>query len=194
MKTSHAKSRGGFTLVELLVGATLSAAVLAAVLSSYIFLARSLSRLANQQSLETEARRTLGHFSQDVQAARAILGTPTVATLSLAVPQDAGTVTVTYAYNSAAGTLTRTAGSSPAQTLLRNIVSGSCAFRYYDVSNAAYDSGSSPYTTLTTYPSGIKQVTLQFSTQTGVAGNGTRTPPYQITSGRMILRNRAYLP
>src|SRR6478735_1668555 len=59
----------GFTLVELLIGATLSAAIMAAVLSSYIYLGRSFGRLVNQQTLEAESRRTRAYFAQDVQSA-----------------------------------------------------------------------------------------------------------------------------
>ncbi|WP_157772326.1 PulJ/GspJ family protein [Lacunisphaera limnophila] len=96
-----------FTLVELLIGASLSAAVLAAVLSSYIYLGRSLGRLANQQALETQARRALGTFTQDVQQATALVTQsttpifPAAHRLVLTMPTGTGTAnTVTYYYNS----------------------------------------------------------------------------------------------
>src|SRR5438477_34910 len=73
---SQLRRCAAFTLVELLIGVTLSGMVMAAVLSSYIYLGRSFGRLANQQILESEARRTLAYFTKDVQAATGISGTP----------------------------------------------------------------------------------------------------------------------
>jgi len=170
----------GFTLVELLVGVTLAAAVMAAVLSSYIYLARSLGRLANQQTLETESRRTLAYFAKDVQSASAISGTPGASTVALIVPTAAGTNTVTYYYNANAydaatptddvtvngvtvpiqrQALTRCVydGTSVSSlTLLRNITDNDDSttsdlfIRYFDGSGNPYDNGSTPYTTVNT--------------------------------------------
>lgn len=221
----------GFTLVELLIGATLSAAVMAAVLSSYIFIGRNLARLANQQVLETEARRTLANFARDVRLAsglrypdiwsstvsysigdltlrsgtsyRCILAhtnqsppnatywttttyTPDVAT-TLIIPTGTSSTTVTYIYDRSAGTLTRTPASGTAQVLLRNITTGGLTIRYYDASN-------NPYTSYVDYLSGIKQISLEFSTQLGTASNGTQTKVYEVASNRLILRNKALLP
>lgn len=177
----------GFTLVELIVGATLSAAVMAAVLSSYIYLAKNLVRLTNQQTLETEARRTLAYFARDVQMATDISGTPSATSVTLSIPTGSGSTTVAYAYDSSAGTLTRTPASGTAQILLRNITSSGLNIYYYDTSGNAY-------TTYVNYLSGIKQLMLQFSTQTGNSTNGTQTLVYQISSNRLIIRNRSLLP
>jgi type II secretory pathway component PulJ len=206
--------QAAFTLVELLVGATLSAAVMAAVFSSYIYLGRSLARLANQQILETEARRTLGYFSRDVQAATGLTDTANLsaARLSLTVPAATGTNTITYYYNAtasaasvtingtsvsmAATALTRCVydgASVTSQTLLRNITdndsstANDLAFRYYD-------SSGNPYTSYTDYLPGIKQLSLQFGTQLGTGTNGTQTLVHRVTSNRVILRNRGFLP
>lgn len=203
-----------FTLVELLVGATLSAAVMAAVLSSYIYLGRSLARLSNQQTLETEARRTLGYFAQDVQSASGLTDTANLSDsrVSLLVPTATGNNTVTYYYNAtsaavpvtingtsvsmAATSLTRSVydGTSvTSQTLLRNITDND-ATTPKDLAIRFYDSSGNEYTGYTNYLSGIKQISLQFSTQIGSSANGTRTLVYQVASNRLILRNRGYLP
>jgi type II secretory pathway component PulJ len=220
------KPGAAFTLVELMIGSALSAAIMAAVLSSYIFLGRSLGRLANQQTLETESRRALAYFTQDVQSATGFSSTITPANYRLALTISTGTssVIVTYYYNSTAlsasaetddvtvngvtvkmrrQSLTRCVYNNTSvvsQTLVRNITdndagtSADLFFRYYDSAGNAYDSGSSPYTTVTTYStSGIRQVTLQFSLQAGAAGNGTQTVVNQITSGRVALHNKPYL-
>lgn len=190
------RSSAGFTLVELLVGATLSAAVMAAVLSSYIYMGRQLLRLANQQILESEGRRTLAYFTRDVRMATGIdtSGTapkvlPDASKLTLNLPATSSGAAnyVTYSYNGTNGTLTRTPASGTAQILLRNITTGGLTIRYYDISSNAY-------TSYTDYLSGIKQISLEFSTQLGTASNGTQTKVYSLASNRMILRNRGFLP
>lgn len=182
----------GFTLVELLVGVTLSGMVMAAVLSSYIYLAGNLVRLTNQQTLETEARRTLAYFTRDVQMASAISGTPTATSLTLTIPLANGTTTVAYTYNSSAGTLTRTPASGTALVVLRNITSsGGLTFKYFDNLGNNYTSAT---LSAGSYLSGITQLSVEFNTQTGYATTGTQTQVYQIASNRMIVRNKPLLP
>ena len=200
------KSSAGFTLVELLIGAALSAAVLAAVLSSYLFLGRQLSRLANQQTLETEARRALGTFTQDAQRATGVDTTATLSAtrVSLTVPTATGTTTVTYYYNNgaqtsvtingtsvtmAANALTRCVYNGSTVTslaLLSNITAGGLTLRYYDASG-------NEYTAYTDYLPGIKQLALEFTTQAGTAAAGTLTPVHTVASSRLALRNRGFL-
>lgn len=206
------RTSAGFTLVELLIGATLSAAVMAAVLSSYIFVGRNLARLANQQTLETEGRRTLAYFTRDVRMAGTLVDTGNLGatrvslSMSLSMPAANSNPTITYYYNSTsadavvsisgsnvtmpANSLTRCRydGSTvTSQVLLRNITASGLTIRYYDTSG-------NPYTTYVDYLSGIKQISLEFSTQLGTAGNGTQTKVYELASNRLILRNRALLP
>lgn len=209
---SRGSATAGFTLVELLIGATLSMAVMAALLSTYLYLGRGLGRLANQQTLETEARRTLGYFAQDVQAASELKSSTDVPALSatsvsLVVPAAEGTRIIVYYYNDASTDTTvpiyGTAVTMPARSLTRSVYASSAvssltllqhvtdpdrlSFSYYDGSNAAY-------TGYTDYLIGIKQVSLRFSTQVGNASVGTQTPIYQAASGRLLLRNRFGMP
>ena len=125
---------------------------MAAVLSSYIFIGRNLARLANQQILETEGRRTLANFARDVRLASGLSGTPSATSVTLSQPTSTGApTTVAYSYDSGAGTLTRTPASGTAQVLLRNITASGLTIRYYDTSG-------NPYTTYVDYLSGIKQI------------------------------------
>lgn len=181
----------GFTLVELMISLSLSLAIIAAVISSYLFLGRNLGRLVNQQTLETEGRRALVVFTQDVRSASGISGTPSASTVTLIIPSGASTTTVVYTYSSSAGTLTRTPVSGPARTLTSNI--STLYFRYYNETGTAYDSGSAPYTTQTSYMAGLKQISLELATQTGSAKNGTRTGLHRFTSPRLLVRNRELL-
>ena len=75
MRLRRQNPQAAFTLVELMIGSALAATIMAAVLSTYIYLGRGLARLANQQTLETEARRTLAYFTQDVQSASGLTDT-----------------------------------------------------------------------------------------------------------------------
>jgi prepilin-type N-terminal cleavage/methylation domain-containing protein len=207
MKPARFQSQAGFTLVELMVGATLSAAIMAAVLSSYIYLGRGLARLANQQTLDTEARRTLAYFTQDVQSSSGLTDTANLSDsrLSLVVPSVTGTNTVTYYYNNTASdaavtvngisvtmtanALTRCVYNGSTVTtvlLLRNVTSSGLTLKYYD--NAG-----NPYTSYVNYLPGIKQVSLQFTTQLGTAANNTQTLAYSSSTGRLILRNGTFL-
>jgi Tfp pilus assembly protein PilW len=180
-----------------LIGTTLSAAILAAVLSGYVFMGRQLVRLSNQQTLETEGRRTLAIFTQDAQQAVGISGTPTETNVNFIIPGTGGAVsTVSYIFTNSSsgnGTLVRTPSTGTAQTLLRNITNAGLVFRYYDSAGSAYDNGSSPYTTFTTYLSGIKTISLEFNTQILTINNGTSTPIYKASSQKLVLRNRALL-
>jgi Tfp pilus assembly protein PilW len=210
LRKNH-RAAAGFTLVELLIGAALSAAVMAGVLSSYIYIGRSLARLANQQTLETEGRRTLANFSRDVRMASGLVAVATSPTspaanrVDLTLPAGNATNTVTYYHNngaSAAVTIHGTSITMPANsltrcvyngttvthlTLLRNITTSGLTMRYFDGTDSAYAG-------YTDYLPGIKQISLEFNTQLGNSGNGTRTRIHQVASPRLILRNRTLLP
>lgn len=177
------KPLGGFTLVELLVGSTLAAMIMLSMLSSYLFLGRNLSRLANQQLLETQSRRALLYFAQDVRMASA-LTSPSATGVVFTLPASSGSTTVTYAYDSSAQTLTRTIGSIPQQTILTNLVSFS--FNYYDAS-------SNTVTNFSNQVLSIKRVAMTFGTQTGNSANGTQTPVYHFASPYLVIRNKSLL-
>lgn len=198
----------GFTLVELLVGATLSAAVLLAVLSSYTYLGRNLARLANQQILGSEARRTVAQFAQDVRKASGLTDTSNLSAsrVSLTVPTTTGTAsTVTYYYNNSSSatsvTINGTSVSMAANALTRCVYNGSTVTSLALLNNITssgltllyYDSSGNVYTSYTNYLPGIKQVALQFSIQKGYAQNGTLSQIQQVTTGRLTLRNRSLL-
>ena len=201
----------GFTLVELLVGMSLSLMVMTAVLTTYVTLGRNFTRSlglssANQPNLETQARRTLATFAQDVRMASGIPSTftPTATSLTLTLPTGTGTKTVSYYINTTAAAVTVTlSGYSttvPAQSLVRVDgsngatltlqsslqVSGTNAFTYYDASG-------NPYTTYVNYLTGIKQLSLSFTSQAGSNTNGTLTQAYETDSPRLLLRNKALL-
>ncbi len=120
--------------------------------------------------------------------------TPSASSVTLTLPTGTGSTTVAYSYDSNAGTLTRTPSGGSTVVLHSGLLS--CYFRYYDASGFPFDSGASPYTTsfASASSSGIKQISISFSSQAGSATNGTLTQVYQTDSPRVILRNRSLLP
>lgn len=194
MTRHQLSSKAGYTLVELLVGVSLSLVVLAAVLSTYTFLGRNLIRLANQQGLDAEARRALDYFKQDTRMASAITN-PSETALTFTRSTSTGNTTATYNYYStattvgglaiAAGSLTRTTpASSTPLILLRNLQTFS--FTYYNGSDVGV-------TDFTNKISSIKKVAVTFTSQTGDATLGTLTPVYKGASPRLSIRNKPLL-
>jgi Tfp pilus assembly protein PilW len=218
MSRLPASSRAGFTLVEVLVGAALSAAVMGAVLSSYVYMGRGLARLANQQTLEMEGRRTIAIFARDVRMASDLTDTTNLSAtrVALTLPVASGTNTITYYYNNTPSAATVAVNgtniSMPANALTRCVYNGTSvsAFTLLRLRNAHdttvasrsdltiryYDSSGNEYTSYTDYLSGIKQLTIELSSLNGNTRDDKASPQtaiYQAISARMILRNRALL-
>lgn len=223
MTRAYKKTLSGFTLVEVLVGATLSAAVMAAVLSSYIYMGRGLGRLANQQTLEMEGRRTLALFARDVRMTSSLVTVSTSPTspaanrVDLTVPTASGTNTITYYYNNtpsaATVSISGTNISMPANALTRCVYNGTSVsaftlLRLRNINNTAvttrndltiryYDSSGNEYTSYANYLSGIKQLTIEFTSANGNnKGDDTtssQSATYQAKSARIIVRNRTFL-
>lgn len=193
--------------------------VMTAVLTTYTTLGRNFTRSlglssANQPNLESQARRTLAVFSQDVRMASGITAPASPDTLANAVkltlPTGTGTVTILYYYNSGASsqylhsddsinsTSTSADAEFKAKTLTRvnlttraslvlHVTLLSCTFNYYDTAG-------NPYTSYTNFLPGIKQLSFTLTSQAGSISNGTLTQVYQTDSPRLLIRNKALLP
>jgi prepilin-type N-terminal cleavage/methylation domain-containing protein len=77
VKFSVGNPKSGFTLVEVLIGMTLSLLVMGAVLSGYVYLAKNFTRSlglssATEPTLESQGRRTISYFVRDVRMASGI--------------------------------------------------------------------------------------------------------------------------
>jgi prepilin-type N-terminal cleavage/methylation domain-containing protein len=181
MNRPRPSPRSGFTLVELLMGLALSSMLLAAILSSYLFLGRSLTRLALQQELERQSRGTLVRLAADLRLTQSVTSATDTA-LALTVPAG----TVTYTYNGSTKTLTRTAsfGASPTLVLLTGCTAFD--FNYFTTADGAPTDQLTPAVFV---PLSIKQVEAGFTLAAGTANAGTATK-LQAASGRIILRNR----
>jgi Tfp pilus assembly protein PilW len=204
----------GFTLVELLIGASLALMVMTAVLTTYVTVGRNFTRSlgvssANQPTLDTQARRTLAAFAQDVRMASGIdtTGTaprvvPSATGVTLIQPTTSGSKYVTYYFNNTASPVTLSTYTIPALSLVRIDLSTStaltlhqnlltCSLTYYDNSGNSYTASD---LSSRNYLLGIKQLSLSFTSQAGSATNGTLTQVYYTDSPRVLLRNRSLLP
>ena len=119
----------GFTLVEVMIAATLSTMVLAGVLSAFLFLARTSFRSSGYSEMEAEIRRALDTFARDTRNATDVRWN-NAQNLTLTVSGRP----VTYAYDSDAASAT--AGSfyrlaDQTRTVLIRGVNPDFAFQRY---------------------------------------------------------------
>ncbi len=84
---------GGFTLVELMIGASLASFILAGVLSTFLFMGRSGANVNNYNDMEAQAREALEYFAEDTRQASGVVWSD-ANTVALTV----GSLRVTYQY------------------------------------------------------------------------------------------------
>lgn len=185
--TPRHRARRGFTLVEVLISATLASMLMVAILSTFVFLGRNLSRLASYQALETEARTGLGYLRQDFALARAVKTgtTPTASTVTLVLP----TGDVTYTYASKKLTRTATGAINPSFALLSSsqCECTSFSFQYYTTTDAAPTDQSTPASNV---PYSIKQIQVGFVLESPSSLSASVRTRYEVASSRFLIRNR----
>lgn len=169
----------GFTLVEVMVAAFISAVILTAVLSSMLFIGRSATNVRNYTDMETQGRKMLEYFAEDTRQASSVTWTNSTS-LTLVV----NSANVTYSYDSSTLTLTRTVTGSPNVTVT-NI--NTFQFIAYTI-NGTQITDFSTAAARTTAANGTKQVqiSLAASRNRQTLVNTTST----VLSARFILRNK----
>ncbi len=174
----------------------ISLIVFAALFSAYIYIARNITRIsfAHQQSLQSS--RILHLLANDVGTASKVISAGNM-NLILQFPD---TSQVTYTYNYAARTLTRTAsgavvtigGITPLPLGFSTPAFSSNIFNYYN------QSGQPLLPAPGVYPPGannilivvdVRQIELSYQISAGVTSNGTLASN-AIVSSRMALRNK----
>ncbi len=129
------RGRLGFTLVEVMVSTSLLGMLMIAVLSSFIFTIRSEQALTNYNLMNTEARGLLELLSRDSKCALDVTNfTASSVTMVIPLDTDSHTTSVTYGYDSSAGTVSRETGGVT-RTLATNV--SSFTFSYYNGLNIA---------------------------------------------------------
>jgi prepilin-type N-terminal cleavage/methylation domain-containing protein len=178
----------GFTLVEMMIGATISSFVLSAVLTTFLFMGRSGANVQNYNDMEQQARTALEFFAEDTRQASGVVWNST-SSLSLTVVTN----TVTYVYDSTTSKFTRTVVNSggttiSTRTLITGITSGSFAFSAYKISDGVNPISLASATDRTSANGTTKQIQLSLectrSNRTVVAATNS------VLSARFILRNK----
>lgn len=175
----------GFTLVEVLIASTLSAFVLAGVLSSFLFIARTSFRASAYSEMESEVRRGLETISRDIRNASDVRWNS-----AQSVTLTVNGAPVTYAYDgSAASASYRSfyrvpgdAGSTQPRTVLIRGLEPDFAFRRYKV----VQPGVSDNTAHSDAETKQLQLILR-ARQTNLATTGASQA---VVSSRYVLRNK----
>ncbi len=175
---ARVRSRRGFTLVELLISAGLGGFILTAVLTTFLFLGRSGANIQNYTDMESQARRGLEQFAQDVRQASSITWTS-----SSSVTLVVDSTNVTWAH--ASGTLTRQSGTAAARTMLTGITS--FTFKAYSISGTEITDFSTA-AALTNAGKTTKQ--LQISLEASRTSTTVARATNLVLSARYILRNK----
>jgi prepilin-type N-terminal cleavage/methylation domain-containing protein len=182
ISTIHSKGlRRGFSLVEVMVATTLSAIIMAGVMSTFLMLGRSGANIANYNMMESQSRRALEEFSQDIRMASAVIWNSTTS-VTLTVPGNytptAGVVT--YFYDASAKTFCRTPRDSTSAAGTQNaLINNIVTFNF-----ARYDRINNPATLDTTTKRIQFSMTARTSTRTAAGASNV------ILSASYILRNK----
>ena len=125
----------GFTLVEILIGATIGSMVLAGVLTTFLMLGRSGANAAAYSVMESQSRRALEELSQDLRMASDVAWNSSTS-ITLLVPDNyvstdpAQTNKVTYAYDSSTGYFYRRPGNTSSTSAVTNLIKNVSSFSY----------------------------------------------------------------
>lgn len=150
----------GLTLVEVMVAMTLLGLLIAAVLSSFIFIVRGERSLANYTTMNAEARGMLELLGRDAKSAVNVTNfTATSLTLLVPVNTAGATAEVTYEFDAATDSLVRESGGTTT-TLVADV--SEFAFRYLNSNN-----------TVTTSLAELKQVQLSLRIMRSVSRAAT---------------------
>jgi hypothetical protein len=174
-----------FTLVEVIIAATLSTFVLAGVLSAFVFMARTGFRSSGYSEMEAEVRRGLDVFAQDTRNATDVRWN---GAQSVTLTVNGGPVT--YAYDATATSPTYRsfyrvpgdAGSGAPRTVLVRGVTTDFAFRRYKLEQP----GVADNTAQNDSETKLLQLSLR-ATRTSVAATGASQ---SAISARYLLRNK----
>jgi type II secretory pathway pseudopilin PulG len=199
----------GFTLVEIMIGATISSFILAGVLTTFLFMGRSGANIQNYTDMESQARKALEYFAEDTRQASALTWV-TKNQVRLTV-NSTNYVTYTYADGATAnsGTLTRqitlvsNGNVVGTMVLLTGIVNPTsrtsdsqtnCTpfFRGYNLNGVEFKAiqyASPSAADLTAASTGTKQ--LQISMEAMRTSRTVMSATNTVLSARFILRNKA---
>ncbi len=178
-KCNHVRSgdsRAGFSLIEILIAMSLSALALAAVLSSFVFVARSSVGVANYSEMNTESRTGLEIFGRDVRNAQGIVEGFNEHAFTLIMPGGGERITYQYRPNVKSKPLVRITESGVTETIMTGIQT--LQFNYTNLQG---------HTNNTMATMEVKQIQLQLTLLRYTIGLKNTE---RVVSARFILRNQ----
>lgn len=196
------RRRRAFSLVEVMIAATLGSMVLAGVMSTFLMLSRSGIRAVNYTTMDTQARRALEEFSQDIRMASNVTWNTAAAddpcySITLTVPNNyngaspANQVTYAWDNDSASGSYRcfyRKPGNAAAtagkQIFIRNVTSFLYT-RYNRTNGAATTNASTKRVQI------AMTVTTQGQANVSAANQLVAATNDQLVSASYILRNKS---
>lgn len=168
----------GFTLVEVMVSATIASFILAAVITTFLFMGRSGANVQHYSDMEGQARKALEVFAQDVRQASTITWTSNQNVTLRVNGSD-----IMYAF--AGSTFFRRNVSSGTQIDLVTGVS-SFSFNAYNITGTSL-----PLSTATELTNAGKQTKqLQISLEARRQSTTVVAATNTVLSARFILRNK----
>jgi prepilin-type N-terminal cleavage/methylation domain-containing protein len=194
--TDRGRALRAFTLTEVIIASTIGSVIMLGVLTTFLMLGRSAANLVNYNELDTEARRALELFSEDVRMAKEVNWhgvTPANATsVTLTIPPVAAAgadVLVTYFWDTLENSDSRLSfcrkiGSPPPNTQTTNrgtvLVRNVTTFQF----NAFKIGGSGPAS------NALETKQIQLSLTASRSSRTAVTATDMVLSARFILRNK----
>ena len=176
----------GFTLAEVMVSAFIGAWILAAVMSTFLFMGRSGANVQNYNDMEVQARNALEYFAEDTRQASGVVWNSAVS-----VQLTVGTNYVTYSYDSSTRKFTRvtaTVAVPGTATSTRILVTGITSFSFSAYNIAGTSVAISTAAERTTANGTTKQ--LQISLEASRTNTTVVAATNTVLSARFILRNK----
>ena len=186
---SWSHSRSGFTLVEVMVASAVGAIVMAALLSTYIFLGRNMARLASYQALENESRKALAYLTKDFALAQKVKSGTSATSSGVTLVLPSGEVV--YTYDSTAHSLRRQAnfGSSQNLTFLKNSLCECTTFefKFFTTADGAPTDQNTP---TTNNPYSIKRIQVRYIVESPSTWSEITRTRLEAASSRYSFHNR----
>lgn len=129
--------RGGFTLVEVMVAASIGSIIMAGVMSTFLMLGRSGANIVAYTTMDAQTRRGLEEFAQDVRMASDVTwNSDTSMTFTVPDNYTANGNQVTYAWDGTANSATyrsfyRKPGDDAATTSKTTFITNVTSFVFY---------------------------------------------------------------
>ncbi len=172
------QSRRGFTLVEMMIAAGISALILTGIMTTFLHLGRSGARFQNYNDMEAQTRRTLELFAQDVRQASTVTWNS-----ATSVTFTVNGLTVTYA--NSANNFTRQIGAGAVGNVISGLTPNTFQFRAFNLDGTELPLATAANRTAANSSTKQVQISMQAERSQQTLATATNT----VLSARFILRN-----